>query len=138
MQQGDDWLTAAVAGNRRSEIGESVHSLEITSLGDSQQASSGQLTRGTAVAEANLAPLHTRAKGPFRRVVGRLNAFFFQKYKEPLIVLEQGGGQIADLAVLAIQVPLSQLDNPLLNGERSLDESASIDLTTTELVPQSE
>jgi hypothetical protein len=45
--------------------------LEITSLGNGQQASCCQLAGGAAVAEANLAPLHTRAERPFCAVVGR-------------------------------------------------------------------
>jgi hypothetical protein len=51
-------LTAAVAGNRTSQIGQNVPMLEITSFGDGQQASRGPFARSTAVAEADLAPLH--------------------------------------------------------------------------------
>ena len=129
---------ATIAGNSSRQIDQNVPVLEITSFGDGQQASRGPFARDTAVAEADLAPLHAGAEGPFHAVVGRLHALFFQERKEPLVVHEKGRGQIADLGVPAIYVPLGQLDNPFLDGDRSQQQLAAIDLAPTELAPQPE
>src|SRR5260370_42710912 len=77
-QQGFDRLMAAVGGNRGWEIGQGIQFSEITSFGNGQEASGGQVAGGAAVAEANLAPLHPRAEPPFRAVIGRLDTFLFQ------------------------------------------------------------
>jgi hypothetical protein len=60
---------AAVAGNRSSQIGQNAPTLEITSFGDGQQASRGPFARSTAVAEADLAPLHSQLTPRFRRIL---------------------------------------------------------------------
>ncbi len=129
---------AAMADNGGREIGQDVAPLAITSFRDRQQTSRGQLALGAAVAEADFAPLDAGAERPFSAVVGRFNAFLFQEREQPLIVLEKGGGQIADLAVRAIQVPLGQFDNPFFDWDRSQDQLASIDLAPSKLVPEAE
>ena len=93
---------ATIAGNSSRQIDQNVPVLEITSFGDGQQASRGLFARGTAVAEADLAPLHAGAERPFRAVVGRFHTLSLEERKEPLVVLEKGRGQIAHLAVGAI------------------------------------
>src|SRR5260370_33084724 len=105
-QQRGDRLTAAVRGNGSRKIGQRVQLLEVTSFGDGQQASRGQLAGDAAVAKADLAPLHTGSERPFAAVVGRLHTVFVQEQKEPLVVLEKGRCQIAKLAALAYYILL--------------------------------
>src|ERR1700704_3519202 len=75
-----------------------VHITKVETLEEAYR-SGCQLTGGAAVAEGNLAPLHASAERPFRAVIGRLNAFFFQEGKQPLVVHEQCRGQILNFAV---------------------------------------
>ena len=129
---------AAIAGNGCREIGQSVQSLKVAGFADGQQARRGQFALGAAVAEADLAPLHTGAQGALDAVVGRLDALVLQEDEEPVVMLEKSRGQIANLAVRALQVLLRQRVNPFSNGDRSLQQLAAIDLATAEFVPQSE
>jgi hypothetical protein len=123
--------------NSGGDIGQDVEALQITGFGDSQQASGGQLAGGAAVAEADFAPLHTRAEGSLGAVVGGLNAFVFKECKEPLVVLEKSRREIADFAVGTVQMALGQGDHPLLDGDRTQQQLASVNLATAKLVPES-
>ena len=69
----------AVAAHCVSEVAQYVTVLAPASLGDSQQARRGDFAVVAAVAEADLAPLHSGAQDAFRHVVGRLHAIFFQE-----------------------------------------------------------
>jgi hypothetical protein len=119
VQQRSGWATAAVGGNRCGEIGQNVETLKIAGFGDGQQSRCGQFALGAAVAEADLAPLHPGAQGSFHAVVGGLYALVFQESKEPVVMLEKRRGEIADLAVRAVQMPLRQRGNPFLNRDGS-------------------
>src|SRR5215831_7075568 len=129
---------AAMTGNGCREIGQNVQSLKVAGFADGQQARRGQFALGAAVAEADLAPLHTGAQGALDAVVGRLDALVLQEDEEPVVMLEKSRGQIANLAVRALPVLLRQRVNPFSNGDRSLQQLAAIDLATAEFVPQSE
>jgi hypothetical protein len=72
--------------------------LKVAGLGDGQQAKGGQFAIGAAVTETDLAPLHAGAEGTFNAVIGGLYAVVFQESKEPVVMLEQSRGEIADLA----------------------------------------
>ena len=106
-----------MADNRCGEIGQNVEALKVAGFGDGQQARCGQFAIGAAIAEADLAPLHTGAEGTFNAVVGGLYALVFQESIEPVVVLEKSRGEIADLAVRAVQMPLRQRENPFLNRD---------------------
>src|SRR5215831_395169 len=102
---------AAMTGNGCREIGQNVQSLKVAGFADGEQARRGQFALGAAVAEADLAPLHTGAQG-----AGRLDALVLQEDEEPVVMLEKSRGQIANLAVRALQVLLRQRVNPFSNG----------------------
>src|SRR5215472_15599654 len=72
---------------------------------------------------------------PVRRARSTL---LLQEDEEPVVMLEKSRGQIANLAVRALQVLLRQRVNPFSNGDRSLQQLAAIDLAAAEFVPQSE
>ena len=99
-------MTATVADNRGREVGQNVEALQVASFGDGQQSCGSQFAIGAAIAEADLTPLHTGAQGTFHTVIGGFNALLFQKGKEPVVVLEKRRGEISDLAVTAVQMPL--------------------------------
>ena len=124
--------------NGHREIGQNIEALKITGFGDGQQTSRGQLAGGAAIAEADFPPLHARAERSFGAVVGGLDAVLFEKSKQPLVVLVQCRGEIADLAVGRVQMPLGQSENPLLDGDRTQQKLASIDLAAAKLVPEAE
>ena len=46
------------------------------------------------------------------------HAFVFDESEQPLVVLEQSRGEIADLAVRTVQMSLGQAENPLLDVDR--------------------
>lgn len=110
----------------------------MTGLGDGQQAGRGQFAVGAAVAEADLAPLHPRAQRPLRAVIGRLDTVVFEEREEPFVMHEQSGGEIADLAVGAVEMALGQIENPFLDGERAQQQLRAVDLAAAELVPEPE
>jgi len=108
-----------VTGNRGREICQDVKTLQIAGFGDRQQSSRGQFASGTAVAEADFAPLNASAQCSFGAIVGGVNAFVLEESKQALVVLEQSHGEIADFAVVTIQVLLGQGDDPLLDRDRA-------------------
>ncbi len=120
------------------EISQDVEVLQVAGSGDRQQARRGQLPVGAAVAKADLTPLHPRAQRTLRAVIGRLDPLVFEEREQPLVVYEQGGGEIADFAVGAVQMPLSQGENPFLDGERAQQQLGPVDLAAAELVPEPE
>ena len=128
----------AMADNRCGEIGQNIEALKVTGFGDGQQARCGQFAIDAAIAEADLAPLHAGAKGTFHAVVGGLYALVFQESEEPVVMLEKSHGQIADLAVRAVQMSLRQRENPFLNRDRSEQQLAAIHLAAAEFVPEPE
>src|SRR5450759_5194077 len=105
--------------NRCGEIGQNVETLKVAGFGDGQQARCGQFSIGAAVAEADLAPLYAGTEGTFSAVVGGLYAIVFQESIEPVVVLKKSRGEIANLALRAVQMPLRQRENPFLNRDRS-------------------
>ena len=129
---------AAVADDRSGEIGQNVEALKVAGFADGQQARGGQFATGATVAETDLAPLYASAEGAFHAVVGGLDALMFQESEESVVMLEESRGEIADLAVRAIQMPFRQGENSFLNRDGSEQELASIDLAAAEFVPQSE
>ena len=129
---------AAMTGNRASEIGQGVDALQVTGFGDGQQTSRCQFTFSAAVSEADFAPLHAGAERSFSAVVGGLNALSFEEGEQSLVVFKQGSGEIPDLAVGTVQMPLGQGEDPLLDGDRADQGLASIQLAATKLVPESE
>src|ERR1700693_111628 len=129
---------AAMADNRCGEIGYNVEALKVAGFGDGQQARCRQFAVGAAIAEADLAPLHAGTEGTFHTVVGGLYAFVFQESIESVVVLEKSRGEIADLAVRAVQMPLRQRENVFLNRDRAQQQLVAIDLSAAEFVPQPE
>ena len=127
-----------MAPNCGREIDQNIEALKITGFGDSQQAGRGQLAVGATVAEADFAPLHPRSERPFGAVVGGLDSFVFEESEQSLIMLEQSRGEIADLAVGTVQMALGQGENPFLDGDRTQQQLASINLAAAKLVPQPE
>ena len=103
---------AAMAHNRGGKIGQNVEALESTAFGDRQQTSRGQLALSATVVEADFAPLHAGAQRSFSAVVGGLNALLIEESEQPLIVLKQSRGEVADLTVGTVQMPLGQRKNP--------------------------
>jgi hypothetical protein len=126
---------AAVTGNRGGEVCQDIEALKVTGFSDGQQASRGQLPLGAAVTEADFAPLHTGAERSFGTIIGGLDAFLFQEGKQALVAFEKSDGQIANLAMRAVQVPFGQFEDPFLKGERSQQQLTPIDLTATKFVP---
>src|ERR1700751_4722129 len=118
------------------EISQYVERLQSTGSGDGQQTSRGQLAGGTAISKTNLSPLHARAQSPLGAIVGRLDPFLFEKRKQPLVVLEQSGGEIPNLRVSAGQMALRQVGNALLHGNRTEHELLTTDLAATKLMPE--
>ena len=88
-----------MGSNRGGEIGQSIDTLTITGFGDRQQSGRRQLPLGAAIAKTDFPRLHRGAECPFGAVVGRFNAFLIEEGKQPLVVFEKSGGEIADLAV---------------------------------------
>src|ERR1700720_3304674 len=127
-----------MGGNRGGEIGQSIDTLTVTGFGDRQQTSRSQLPLDAAVAETDFPPLHRGTECPFGAVVGGLNAFLFEEGKQPLVVFEKSGGEIADLAVGTVQMPFGQSENPLLNADRTEPQLASINEAAAKLVPEAE
>ena len=120
------------------EISQYVEFLQSTASGDGQQASRGQLTGGTAISKTDLSPLHAGAQGPLSAIVSRLDPFLFEKRKQPLVVLEQSGGEIPNFAISAGQMALRQVGNLLLNRNRTEQQLLTSDLAATKLVPEPE
>src|ERR1017187_3511449 len=127
-----------MTGNRGGEVGQDVEALQLTGFGNSQQTSRGQLASGAAVAKGDFAPLHARAQRSFGAVVGGFNAFVFEESKQPVVMLEKSRGEIADLAVGTVQMPLGQREDPFLDRDRTQQQLASIDLAAAKLVPEPE
>ena len=91
LSGGQEWgglSTATVTGNRGGKIREHIERCKVTGFGDGQQAGSGQLTIGAAVAEADFAPLHASTERSSGAVVGGLNALVFKESKQSVVVLE--------------------------------------------------
>jgi len=72
--------------------------------------------------------MHPRAQRTLRAVIGRLDTLVFEERKQPLVVHEQRGGEIADLAVAAAQMPPGQGENSFLDGERPQQQLGPVDL----------
>src|SRR5271165_979589 len=126
---------AAVANNSLAQIRQDVETLQVAGFGNCQQAGRGQLAGGAAVAEANLAPLHTSAEGSFGAVVGWLDALLLQKSVQPPVVLEERRGKIPDFSVSTVQVGLCERETPFLDLHRTRQELLTIDLPATKLAP---
>ena len=77
-----------MAGKGSGEIGQDAEPLKIAGFGYGQQASRGEFAIGAAIAEADFAPLHASAERSFGGVIGGLDAFVFNKGKEPLDIVE--------------------------------------------------
>src|ERR1039457_7100687 len=105
-----------------SEVVQYVALLPFATLGDGEQASSGDFAVPAAVAEADLPPLHRRPQGLLRGIVGRLYALVLQKREKPFEVRTQRRRHVMHFAVGIVQVRLRQCEQLLLQGDRFLDK----------------
>src|SRR5207302_4718424 len=118
--------------------GQNVEALEVAGFGDGQQAGCGDFTGCAAIPETDLAPLHAGAKRSFGAVVGGFDALVFHKAEQPLGVLEESRGEIPNLAVATVQVPLGEDEDAFLDGDGTQQQLSPVDPATAKLVPQPE
>ena len=93
--------------------------LKFACLRNGEQTGQGDFSLGAAVTVRDFANEHEQAQGSLADVVGGLHALVFEEGKEPVIMLEKSPGEIADIAVSAVQMPFRQRENLFLNGDGS-------------------
>ena len=97
-----------MTGDGGGKIGKYVEPLKTAGFGNREQAGGGQFAVGAAISETDFAHLNQRPEFSFGSVIGRLNAFLFDKQKQPWDVIEQHGGEISHIATGTIQMALAQ------------------------------
>lgn len=96
-----------MGGDRGGQIDERVELLELTGAGDCQQPFDGTLALVAPSAEHDFLPLNGRPEGSLGGVVGGRDAVLVHEGEEVQVVHEERVGQVADVVVGGIEIPLA-------------------------------
>lgn len=86
--------------------------MQLTGTRHCEQPGDGHLALLAAGAEHDLPPLDRGSERPLGRIVGRRDTFLVHEGEEMLVVHEERQGQVADVRVGRIEMPLPEGKQP--------------------------